>query len=97
LSQAIAKISLRTSYVLIKLDAGKIVLKSDTVYDLSEETCIDSNDGYTFWQNIPTTACGFEAYDVLYEETATKFQLLGTQHTIIIFTLETHDTTFSLT
>jgi len=95
--QATVKISLKTTFVSIKLNAGKIILKSGTTCNLSEETCVDSDDGYTFWQSMPMTACGFEAYDVLFEGTATKFQgLLGTQHTTI-FTLETQDTTFSLT
>jgi hypothetical protein len=46
---------------------------------------------------MPTTACGFEVYDVLFEGTATKIQgSLGAKHTTI-FTLETQDTTFALT
>lgn len=95
--QATVKISLKTSYVPVKLNAGKIMLKSGTVCNLNEESCIDSDDGYTFWQSIPTTACGFEMYDVLFEGTVTKFQgLLDTHHTTI-FTLETQDTTFALT
>ncbi|XP_067210243.1 uncharacterized protein [Linepithema humile] len=95
--QATVKILLKTAYVSVKLNAGKIILKSGTICDLSEETCVDSDDGYTFWQSMPITACGFEAYDVLFKETATKFQgLLGAQHTII-FSLETQDTTFALT
>jgi len=93
--QATVKMSLKSSYIPVKLTAGKVMLKSGTVCDLSEETCIDSDDGYTFWQSVPVTACGFEAYDVLFEGTATKFQgSLGTQHTTI-FTVETQDTTFS--
>lgn len=95
--QATVKISLKTSYVTVKLNVGKIILKSGTICDLSEEACIDSDDGYTFWQSIPTTACGFESYDILFEGTATKFQgSLGTKHATI-FTLETQDTTFALT
>jgi len=95
--QATVKISLKTSYVPVKLNTGKIVLKSGTICELNEETCVDSDDGYTFWHSMPTTACGFEAYDVLYEGVATKFQgLPGTQYTTI-FTLETQDITFALT
>ena len=95
--QATVKISLRTAFVSVKLEAGKILLKSGTVCDLAEEFCVDSDDGYTFWNNIPNTACGFENYDVLYEGTVTKFQgLLNSQNTTIV-TLESQDTTFSLT
>jgi len=72
--QATVKISLKTSYVPVKLNTGKIVLKSGTICELNEETCVDSDDGYTFWHSMSTTACGFEAYDVLYEGVATKFQ-----------------------
>lgn len=95
--QGAVKISLKTSYVPVKLSAGKIMLKSGTVCSLSDEACIDSDDGYTFWHSIPKTACGFEAYDVLFEGTATKFQGLLDTHYTTIFTLETQDTTFSLT
>lgn len=95
--QGAVKISLKTSYVPVKLSTGKIMLKSGTVCSLSDEACIDSDDGYTFWHSIPKTACGFEAYDVLFEGTATKFQGLLDTHYTTIFTLETQDTTFSLT
>lgn len=60
------------------------MLKFGTVCSLSDEACIDSDDGYTFWHSIPKTACGFKAYDVLFEGTATKFQgLLDTHYTLI--------------
>lgn len=73
------------------------MLKSGTVCDLAEESCVDSDDGYTFWEGISNTACGFESYDVLYEGTSTKFiGLLNSQNTTI-FTLESQDTTFALT
>jgi len=90
--QATVKISLKTAFVSVKLNAGKIILKSGTTCNLSEETCVDSDDGYTFWQSIPMTACEFEAYNVLFEGTATKFQgLLGTQHYYIHFRNARHD------
>ncbi|KMQ92400.1 hypothetical protein RF55_7621 [Lasius niger] len=95
--QATVKISLKTSYVSVKLNSGKIMLNSGTVCDLSEESCIDSDDGYTFWQSIPTIACGFESYDVLFEGTAVKIQGSLDSHKTTVYTLETQDTTFALT
>lgn len=95
--QATVKISLKDSYVPVKLNAGKVMLKSGTVCELADESCIDSDDGYTFWEGIPNTACGFEAYDVLYEGTSTKFQGILDHQNTTIFTLESQDTTFALT
>ncbi|XP_070166149.1 uncharacterized protein [Polyergus mexicanus] len=99
--QATIKISLKDSYVPVKLNAGKIMLKSGTVCELAEESCIDSDDGYTFWEGVPNTACGFESYDcttpVLYEGSSTKIQGLLDSRNTTIFVLESQDITFALT
>lgn len=59
LVQAQLKISLRTAYVPVHLENGHIILKSGTSCILSDGHCIDADDGYTFWQPIPKTACNF--------------------------------------
>ncbi|XP_050452326.1 uncharacterized protein LOC126851966 isoform X2 [Cataglyphis hispanica] len=95
--QASAKITMKSSYVPVSLETGKIILKSGTICNLADEHCVDSEDGYTFWSSIPNTACNFNNYDVLYEGTATKIQgLLNSQNTTVV-TLESQETTFSLT
>lgn len=97
--QASLKIALRTAYVPVKLNSGKIMLKSGTVCDLADESCIDIDDGYTFWNSVPTGTCDFEMYDILYEGVAIKYQGTLNTHTYntTIFTLESQDTTFALT
>jgi len=46
--QAIARVSLKTSYIPVQINAGKIILKSGTICVLREEICLDPDDGYTF-------------------------------------------------
>lgn len=93
--QAMVTISLRTVYVPIHLELGKIILKSGTTCPLSEGSCLDSDDGYTFWKPLPDSACKFNQYDVLYEGNAIKMQ--GNLPGATIYTLTTQDITFALT
>src|SRR5580765_4478615 len=96
--QAVVKISLRQSHAPVKLNPGKIILKSGTVCVLSDSFCLDSDDGYSYWKPIPVSSCNFHQYDVLYEGPATKI----TDDTIdlsapVIYSLTTQDVTFALT
>lgn len=93
--QAAVTISLRTAYVPVHLELGKVMLKSGTTCPLSERSCLDSNDGYTFWKLLPESACKFNQYDVLYEGNAIKLQ--GNPLSATIYTLTTQDITFALT
>ena len=95
--QAKIKISLRTGYVPVHLENGRIMLSSGTVCPLADGNCLDGNDGYTFWQPIPSTTCHFNQYDVLYEGIATKMQGTVLPHLSTVFTLNTQDITFALT
>lgn len=95
---AIVRITLKSSYVPVHLNSGKIILKSGTVCTLSEGFCIDSEDGYTFWKPMPTSSCNFHQYDVLYEGPATKISSDATiSHLSTIYSLTTEDITFALT
>lgn len=95
--QAIVRISLRSSYVPVKLSAGKILLKSGTVCTLSDSFCLDLDDGYSYWKPMPTSSCNFHQYDVLYEGLANKIQDDKSSSSPTIYTLVTDDVTFALT
>lgn len=96
--QAHAVISLRTAYVSVHLDTGKIMLRSGTTCPLSDGNCLDSDDGYTFWTPFFEDTCKFNRYDILYEGQATKMR--STEHENLkttIYSLSTQDITFALT
>ncbi|XP_076230297.1 uncharacterized protein LOC143176703 isoform X2 [Nomia melanderi] len=58
-------------------------------------TCLDAEDGYTFWDVVPPTHCNFDHYDILYEGPATKVSH-PKEHTVI-HTATSGDATFALT
>ena len=96
--QAVARISLKSAYVPVKLNTGKIMLKSKTICTLSEGFCIDSEDGYTYWEPMPTSSCNFHQYDVLYEGPAIKTtDDTSEEKSPIVYSLTTQDITFALT
>lgn len=92
--QAVAKISLKSSYVPVQLEHGKIKLRSGTICTLADSFCLDSGDGYTFWKPVPTKSCNFNQYDVLYEGLATK---ITGDDSPVIYSLTTQDITSALT
>ncbi|XP_043604673.1 uncharacterized protein LOC122577434 [Bombus pyrosoma] len=63
--QATVKISLRSGIAPVRIEANKILLKSGTVCAFNEGTCLDAEDGYTYWQPYPPSTCKFDQYDVL--------------------------------
>ena len=96
--QASAKISLKSSFVPVDLNSGKIKLRSGTTCTLSDSFCLDSDDGYSYWKPMPTSSCGFNRYDVLYEGPATKIVTnIDEPHSPIIYSLVTQEITFALT
>jgi len=96
--QAIARVSLKTSYVPVQINAGKIILKSGTTCILSEGSCLDPDDEYTFWKPMPKSSCNFQQYDVLYEGSATKIKDdITDPSSPTIYSLSTEDITFALT
>ncbi|XP_026830965.1 uncharacterized protein LOC113563501 [Ooceraea biroi] len=91
------RISLKSSYVPVHLNSGKVMLRSGTVCTLSDGFCIDFDDGYSYWKPMPTSSCNFHQYNVLYEGTAVKMNgIMDTIHQTI-YTLVSQDTTFALT
>lgn len=96
--QAVAKITLKGSYVPIHLETGRIILKSGTICDLREGHCLDADDGHSFWRPVPVTSCDFHQYDILYTGLAKKLTdpNLGIQSPTI-YSLVTQDITFALT
>lgn len=95
--QAAVKITLRSSYVPVHVNTGKIHLKSGTVCNLADEKCFDPDHGNSFWSSTPTSSCDFHQYDVLYEGKANKIQD-GTQKakSPIVYSITTQDITFAL-
>lgn len=95
--QGIAKITIKSSYVPVELNTGKIILKSGTICTLKDGFCIDSENGYTYWKPVPTSSCDFHQYNVLYQGPATKIQGDDGAETAVVYSLTTQDITFALT
>lgn len=95
--QGIAKVTIKSSYVPVQLNTGKIMLKSGTICTLKEGFCIDSENGYTYWKPVPTSSCDFHQYNVLYQGQAAKIQEEDHNGSPIIYSLTTQDITFALT
>lgn len=96
--QAVTRISLKSSYVPVHLNTGKIHLKSGTTCTLSDGFCIDPDEGHTYWKPIPTSSCDFHQYDVLYEGMASKTSDVSNEFQATkVYSLTTQDITFALT
>lgn len=95
--QGVARITLRSSYVPVQLNTGRIILKSRTICLLKNGFCMDSEYGYSYWKLVPTTACDFHEYDVLFEGVAKFLEDAADPSSPVVYSLETQDTTFALT
>lgn len=96
--QGSAKITLKSSYVPVQLESGRIMLKSGTICQLKDGFCLDSDDGYSYWKVAPVSPCDFHQYDILYEGPATKMQEnQAKSDSPVVYSLITQDTTFALT
>lgn len=95
--QAIIRITLKSGFVPVRSNSEKVSLRSGTVCTLSVGSCLDMEDGNTFWQIIPSSACTFKRYDVLYEGIAQKTREENVTNAPTIYSLITQDTTFALT
>jgi hypothetical protein len=97
--QATIKISLKSGIVPVRIGVNKILLKSGTVCVFKKGNCLDTEDGYTYWQPQPPSPCKFDQYDVLYEGIATKIQEIKTSNepTRPVYALTTQEITFALT
>lgn len=94
--QASAKITIKSSMNPVHLESGKIKLRSGTTCILADSFCLDTDDGYSYWKPIPTPACGFNQYDVLYEGPANKTTESDSSESPV-YSLTTQDVTFALT
>lgn len=94
--QATIKITLKSYYAPIRLNAGKIILKSGTVCSLTDGACLDPDDGYTFWRPMPADSCKFGQYDVLFQGPAVKITT-NDDNSPVVYSLTTQDVTFALT
>lgn len=89
--QAIVRISLKSYTTVVKLAANGIILQSGQRCQLQQGSCLDSEDGYTFWESLPTDYCNFNRYDILFEGKATKLSSQN-QDSPTIYTVTTEET-----
>lgn len=90
LTQAVAQVNLHTNTVS---------LPSGTVCTLLDGQCIDRENGYTYWDTLPTDYCNSNKYSILYaglankisDASATEFGVLRT-----VYAVESDSTTFAL-
>lgn len=95
--QAVAKISIRSSRVPVRIEADKIILKSGTICSFQSGFCVDSDNGHTFWSPFPPSSCKFDRYDVLYEGIASKItEKTEQENNSPVYALTTQDITFAL-
>lgn len=95
--QGLARITLKSGTAAVKVDSNQIRLRSGTTCTLHTGFCIDYEDGHTFWSPMPTNACHFNQYQVLYEGLATYVKNTQvTPYTPEIYSLTTKEITFAL-
>jgi hypothetical protein len=97
--QATVKISSRSGITPTPIETNKILLKSGTTCPFTEGNCLDTEDGYIYWQPHPPSPCKFDQYDVLYEGIATRIQEItpNKEPTQPVYALTTREITFTLT
>ena len=94
--QGTIKITVQEQIAPIKLDNNQIILRSGTKCTLSDETCIDIEGGYTFWELTPTDTCKFNHYGILYEGYASKIVDKTINNENTVYSLTSQEVTFGL-
>ena len=94
--QATIKVTLQEQRAKVDLTNNLIHLRSGTPCILSDATCMDVEDGYTFWNPIPVSNCKFYNYSILYEGYANKINDLVHNHVQTVYSLATDDISFAL-
>ncbi|XP_076384601.1 uncharacterized protein LOC143263768 [Megalopta genalis] len=94
--QAIVKITLKTFRAPVKLNSNQLYLPNGQRCALSEEYCMDAEDGYTYWTGLPEDPCRTNNYNVLYEGRAIKATTKDNNFASI-YTVTSGDTAFALT
>ncbi|XP_023288930.1 uncharacterized protein LOC111674084 [Orussus abietinus] len=91
------KITLRDYNAAVNLDTNKVYLKSGATCGMMSGQCTDFEGGSTFWSPVPTDACSFRKYGVLYEGLADKINSHDAENNQVMYSLITKDVTFALT
>ncbi|XP_076661080.1 uncharacterized protein LOC143364870 [Halictus rubicundus] len=94
--QAVVRVTIKDYTAPVKFSTGLIRLQSGQTCPLDKGTCLDTQDGYTFWDTVPTDDCKFNNYDVLYEGFATKISS-KVEPTMTLYTVSSQDAMFALT
>jgi len=95
--QAVVTVTLSTQQAIVNLEANQLRLRSGTVCTYTDNTCIDIDGGYTFWETLPADYCKFNRYDILYDGHANKIVDPLYEKPQIVYSLSTQDITFALT
>ncbi|CAK9824012.1 Retrovirus-related Pol polyprotein from transposon 297 [Anthophora retusa] len=93
--QAVIRIKIRTHIAAVKLATNEIILQSGQRYLVQQGSCLDSEDGFSYWDNSPTDYCKFNNYDVLYEGKATIVEDEDNQG-LSLYSVTSQGTTFAL-
>ncbi|XP_076397886.1 uncharacterized protein LOC143266138 [Megachile rotundata] len=94
--QASVTVSIKNYVTPVKLDTNQVILRSGQRCSLQAGSCLDAEDGYTYWEPVPSDSCHFNHYDVLYEGRADKITSRE-QQTPTVYVVTAEDTTFALT
>ena len=94
--QAIVKVTVKSYSAAVRLSDNKIVLRSGQQCRWQSGHCLDSEDGYTFWEPAPTDYCKFNNYDVLYDGQAARVSSKTTIESTM-YLVSTEEATFALT
>ncbi|KOC59900.1 hypothetical protein WH47_10541 [Habropoda laboriosa] len=94
--QAVVKISIRNYKATVKLSSNQIILQSGQRCELQTGNCLDSENGYTYWNTLPTDYCNFRKYDVLYDGKVNRVSSRKREGPTI-YTVTSGETVFALT
>ena len=65
-AQGTIKITIRSHTARISLNNNKIHLDSGVSCIFSDGSCLDFNNGYSYWTTLPNDHCKFDRYTILY-------------------------------
>lgn len=91
--QALTTITIQDYTAAITAKTQEIILRSGQRCALQPGSCLDTEDGHSYWDATPTDSCKFRNYDVLYEGPATT---TTAKNHPTIYTVTTQDITFAL-
>lgn len=96
-SSSIGRGHLRDYYAIFSIKTSRIHLQSGATCNYDDERCQDEGGADNFWTTQFTDSCGFNNYDVLYEEPSTRLTTKGPVKGPTLYTVTSKDVTFALT